>query len=46
MACFRTASEVWIRSLIFEKTRLFYMETYLLRKHVSDFELGLDTGLF
>ena len=44
MAYFRAFSEVGIRSLTSEKARLFYMETYLLRKCVSGCDLGLDNA--
>ena len=44
MAYFRTFSEVRTKSLTPEKARLFYMETYLLRKCVSGCDLGLDNA--
>nr|DAY99180.1 MAG TPA: hypothetical protein [Caudoviricetes sp.] len=44
MAYFRAFSEVRNRSLTPEKARLFYMETYLLRKCVSGCNLGLDNA--
>lgn len=44
MAYFRTFSEVRNRSLTAEKVRLFYMETYLLRKCVLCCNLGLDNA--
>lgn len=44
MAYFRAFSEVGNRSLTPEKARLFYMETYLLRKCVSGYSLGLDNA--
>ena len=44
VAYFRAFSEVGIRSLTSEKARLFYMETYLLRKCVSGCDLGLDNA--
>ena len=37
-------SEVGIGSPTSEKARLFYMETYLLRKCVSGCDLGLDNA--
>ena len=46
MAYFRDFSEVGIRSLILEKARLFYMETYLLQKCVLGCNLGLDVRYF
>lgn len=44
MAYFQTFSEVRNRSLTAKKVRLFYMETYLLRKCVSGCDLGLDNA--
>ena len=44
MACFRDFSEVGIRSLTLEKARLFYMETYLLKKCMLGCNLGLDNA--
>ena len=32
------------QSLTYEKARFYYMETYLLRKHVSGCNLGLDNA--
>ena len=43
-AYFRAFSEVGIKALTSEKARLFYMETYLLRKCVSGCDLGLDNA--
>lgn len=44
MAFFRAFSEVGMKGLTSEKARLFYMETYLLRKCVSGCDLGLDNA--
>ena len=44
MACLLAFSEVVTKCLTVEKARLFYMETYLLRKCVSGCDLGLDNA--
>lgn len=41
---FRAFSEVGICNPTSENARLFYMETYLLRKCVSGCDLGLDNA--
>ena len=44
MVHFWAFSEAGIKGMTPEKARLFYMETYLLRKCVSGCDLGLDNA--